>query len=136
MTLADAHHEVVDVHAHILLEGVMNTCGHAGPEMGVRDDGTQFFRAADYVLENVKFVNSAFSNAQMRIEQMDALGLDKQLVSPNPITYFYHQPISDALSFHQRTNLLLPATVTHAFLVQPLCPCKALKRHAKNSIVQ
>jgi aminocarboxymuconate-semialdehyde decarboxylase len=104
MTLADAHHEVVDVHAHILLEGVMNTCGHAGPEMGVREDGTQFFRAADYVLENVKFVNSAFSNAQMRIEQMDALGLDKQLVSPNPITYFYHQPIADALSFHQRTN--------------------------------
>ena len=104
MTRANAHHEVVDVHAHILLEGVMNTCGHAGPEMGVREDGTQFFRAADYVLENVKFVNSAFSNVQMRIEQMDALGLDKQLVSPNPITYFYHQPIADALSFHQRTN--------------------------------
>jgi len=99
-----APHEVVDVHAHILLEGVMNTCGHAGPEMGVRADGTQYFRAGDYVLENVKFVNSAFSNASMRIEQMDSLGLDKQLISPNPITYFYHQPIADALTFNQRTN--------------------------------
>ena len=69
MTRANAHHEVVDVHAHILLEGVMNTCGHAGPEMGVREDGTQFFRAADYVLENVKFVNTKkTTNLKVRLK--------------------------------------------------------------------
>jgi len=127
MTLADAHHEVVDVHAHILLEGVMNTCGHAGPEMGVRDDGTQFFRAADYVLENVKFVNSAFSNAQMRIEQMESFHQTPSrtfIISPLPM----HWVSTNA----RTTKLLLPAIATLAFLVQPLCPCKALKRHAKN----
>ena len=42
--------KVVDVHAHILLPGVMGTCGAAGPEMGFRENGTEFFRAGDYVL--------------------------------------------------------------------------------------
>ncbi|MFM7409250.1 MAG: amidohydrolase family protein, partial [Actinomycetota bacterium] len=96
--------DVVDVHAHILLPGVMGTCGHAGPEMGVRTDGTQFFRAGDYVLENVKFVDSPFSDARKRVEHMDQLGIHQQLVSPNPITFFYHQPVVDAVRFNQRTN--------------------------------
>lgn len=95
---------VVDVHAHILLPGVMGTCGHAGPEMGVRSDGTQFFRAGDYVLENVKFVDSPFSDARKRVEHMDQLGIHQQLVSPNPITFFYHQPATEAIRFNQRTN--------------------------------
>ena len=58
----------------------MGTCGHAGPEMGVRVDGTQYFRAGDYVLENVKFTNSPFSDPQLRIEKMAELGISKQLV--------------------------------------------------------
>lgn len=82
----------------------MGTCGHAGPEMGVRDDGTQFFRAGDYVLENVKFTNSPFSVPQLRIERMAELGINKQLISPNPITYFYHQPAKAAVPFNIAHN--------------------------------
>ena len=96
--------EVVDVHAHILLPGVMGTCGPAGPEMGVRPDGTTYFRAGDYVLEGVRFADSPFSDPELRIERMTELGIDRQLVSPNPITYFYHQPSADASEFNRRHN--------------------------------
>ncbi len=82
----------------------MGTCGNAGPEMGVRADGTPFFRAGEYVLENVKFTNSPFSEPSMRVEKMAQLGIKKQLVSPNPITYFYHQPAKDAVPFNLAHN--------------------------------
>jgi hypothetical protein len=64
--------KVVDVHAHILLPGVMGSCGTAGPEMGFRENGAEFFRAGDYVLENVRFNNSPFSVPEQRIEKMAA----------------------------------------------------------------
>lgn len=82
----------------------MGTCGSAGPEMGVRDDGTEFFRAGDYVLNNVRFNNSAFSVPQMRLERMAELGIHRQLISPNPITYFYHVPAKDGIAFSRRHN--------------------------------
>jgi aminocarboxymuconate-semialdehyde decarboxylase len=72
--------------------------------MGIRADGTQFFRAGDYVLENVKFMNSAFSDPALRLEKMAVLGITKQLVSPNPITYFYHQPAKEAVPFNLAHN--------------------------------
>ena len=72
--------QVIDIHAHILVPGVMGSCGAAGPEMGFRDNGNEFFRAGDYVLENVKFNNSPFSVPQKRVEKMALLGIDIQLV--------------------------------------------------------
>ena len=96
--------QVVDIHAHILVPGVMGSCGAAGPEMGFRDNGNEFFRAGDYVLENVKFNNSPFSVPQKRVEKMALLGIDLQLVSPNPITYFYHQPARSGIEFNKKHN--------------------------------
>ncbi len=98
------NNEVVDVHAHILLPGVMGCCGAAGPEMGINADGVHFFRAGDYRLENVKFVGSPFSDVDMRLDKMNELGIDRQLISPNPLTYFYHEPGRDAISFNRRHN--------------------------------
>jgi aminocarboxymuconate-semialdehyde decarboxylase len=103
---------VIDVHSHILLEGVMGACGEAGPEMGERPDGTQFFRASDYVLENVRFVGSPFSNVQLRLERMGELGIDEQVVSPNPITFFYRQPLTTAVHFDKLHNDLV-AEIAH-----------------------
>lgn len=97
-------YEVVDVHSHILLPGVMGCCGESGPEMGVRPDGVNFFRAGSYVLENVRFVNSPFSNVELRLEHMTRLGIDRQIVSPNPITYFYDAPVDVAVGFNRRHN--------------------------------
>lgn len=96
--------EVIDVHAHILLPEVMGCCGAAGPEMGLGSDGVQFFRAGDYRLEDVKFIDSPFSNVNMRLEKMEEMGIDRQLISPNPITYFYHIESADAISFNRKHN--------------------------------
>jgi len=99
--------QVVDVHSHILLPGAMGGCGTAGPEMGERPDGTPYFRAGSYVLENVRFVGSPFSDVQLRLETMGALGIDEQVVSPNPITYFYRQPVATAVHFDKLHNDLV-----------------------------
>ncbi|HLI16238.1 MAG TPA: amidohydrolase family protein [Acidimicrobiales bacterium] len=102
-----ARREVVDVHSHILLEGVMGLCGEAGPEMGVRPGGTHYFRAGQYVLEGVRFVGSPFADVEVRLEHMARLGIDHQVVSPNPITYFYRQPARLAVDFNRRHNDLV-----------------------------
>lgn len=96
--------QVIDIHAHILIPGVMGFCGAAGPEMGFRDNGNEYFRAGDYFLENVKFNNSPFSVPQKRVEKMSQLGIDRQLVSPNPITYFYNQPARAGIAFNKKYN--------------------------------
>jgi aminocarboxymuconate-semialdehyde decarboxylase len=82
---APAKIRTIDVHAHVLFPAVMGRCGAAGPEMGVRD-GVSFFRSGDYVLTGVRFTDSPFSDLALRIQAMDRLGIDHQLLSPNPLT--------------------------------------------------
>lgn len=100
----------IDVHAHILFPSVMGKCGSAGPEMGIRD-GVQFFRSGTYVLENVRFVDAPFSNIDRRRELMERLRIDHQLLSPNPLTYFYRQRPVDGLAFCRASNDAMAATV-------------------------
>jgi aminocarboxymuconate-semialdehyde decarboxylase len=100
----------IDVHAHVLFPKVMGKCGGAGPEMGLRD-GVQFFRSGEYVLENVKFVDAPFSNLERRLELMDRLRVDHQILSPNPLTYFYRQSSSDGLAFCRANNDEMAAAV-------------------------
>lgn len=100
----------VDVHAHILFPELMGLAGAAGPEMGVAD-GASFFRSGDYVLRGVKFVGSPFSDVTARLALMDKLGLDHQILSPNPLTYFYALPVADAVRFCRAQNDLTAATV-------------------------
>jgi aminocarboxymuconate-semialdehyde decarboxylase len=100
----------IDVHAHVLFPKVMGKCGRAGPEMGLRD-GVQFFRSGDYVLENVRFVDAPFSDLERRLELMARLRIDHQVLSPNPLTYFYRQPPPDGLAFCQANNDEMAAAV-------------------------
>jgi len=100
----------IDVHAHVLFPKVMGKCGRAGPEMGLRN-GVQFFRSGDYVLENVKFVDAPFSNLDRRLELMARLGIDHQVLSPNPLTYFYRQSAADGLAFCRANNDEMAAAV-------------------------
>jgi aminocarboxymuconate-semialdehyde decarboxylase len=103
----------IDVHAHILFPELMGLAGAAGPEMGVAD-GASFFRSGDYVLRGVKFVGSPFSDVTARLALMDKLGLDHQILSPNPLTYFYALPAADAVRFCRAQNDLTAATLaTH-----------------------
>ena len=93
----------VDVHAHVLFPQVMGLCGAAGPEMGERD-GVPYFRSGEYVLTAVRFTGSPFSDLGLRLAAMDRLGIDHQLLSPNPLTYFYAQPVDAAAAFCAAQN--------------------------------
>lgn len=101
---------VVDVHAHVLFPEVMNLAGAAGPEMGMRD-GVAFFRSGNYVLTNVRFTNAPFSDLGLRLAAMDRMGIDHQLLSPNPLTYFYAQPADVATAFCRAQNDCMAAAV-------------------------
>jgi aminocarboxymuconate-semialdehyde decarboxylase len=100
----------VDVHAHILLPETMGACGAAGPEMGVRD-GVPYFRSGDYVLTHVAFADSPFSDVPRRLALMDRMGIDHQLLSPNPLTYFYAQPAAACRAFCDAANEAVAAVV-------------------------
>ncbi|MEO6270842.1 MAG: amidohydrolase family protein [Lautropia sp.] len=101
---------VVDVHAHVLFTDVMGLAGAAGPEMGTTE-GVSFFRSGDYVLRGVRFVDSPFSDLTQRLALMDRLGIDLQILSPNPLTYFYAAPVADAVRFARAQNDLTAAAI-------------------------
>ena len=95
---------VVDIHAHVLFPEVMGLAGPAGPEMDDDADGIPFFRSGEYVLSNVRFANSPFSDLAQRLAAMDRFGIGHQLISPNPLTYFYAQPAELGERFAQAHN--------------------------------
>ena len=81
---------MIDVHAHAVLEGVMGCAGEYGPELGVGPEGRPRFRAGNYVLDGVDYTGSPFMDVDARLRLNDQLGIDLQVLSPNPITYFNH----------------------------------------------
>ena len=102
--------QTIDVHAHILCPEVMGVAGSAGPEMGV-DGGVTYFRSGDYVLRGVRFADSPFSDVALRLALMDRMGIDHQILSPNPLTYFYAQDAANGERFCQAQNDAIAAVV-------------------------
>jgi aminocarboxymuconate-semialdehyde decarboxylase len=102
---------VIDIHAHAVLEETFGTAGSFGPELYAEADGTPVFRIGDYRLRGVRYAGSPFMDVDVRVAAMDRSGIDWQLLSPNPLTYFSHIPAQDALSFCRRHNDALAATV-------------------------
>jgi aminocarboxymuconate-semialdehyde decarboxylase len=90
---------MIDVHAHVVLEGVLGCAGHYGPELGVGAEGRPRFRVGDYVLDGVNYRNSPFMDVGLRLAMNDRLGIDLQVLSPNPITYFHHIEADIATGF-------------------------------------
>ncbi len=95
---------VIDVHAHVVLRETMGSAGAHGPELGTGPDGTPRFRVADYVLDGVRYEGSPFMDVDLRLARMDAAGIDVQLLSPNPLTYFHHVEAAAALAFCRINN--------------------------------
>lgn len=90
---------MIDVHAHVVLEGVLGCAGHYGPELGTGPEGRPRFRVGDYVLDGVNYRNSPFMDVDLRLAMNDRLGIDLQVLSPNPITYFHHIEADIAAGF-------------------------------------
>lgn len=78
---------VIDVHAHAVLPASLGAAGAAGPELS-ETDGVPWFRVGEYVLRGVRYSGSPFMDPELRIAAMDEHGIDLQLLSPNPLTYF------------------------------------------------
>lgn len=90
---------VIDVHAHAVLRTSLGAAGAAGPELGAEPDGTPFYRVGDYVLRGVRYEGSPFMDLDVRLARMDASGIDRQLLSPNPITYFTDLEVPAAVRY-------------------------------------
>ncbi|MEI6497105.1 MAG: amidohydrolase family protein [Actinomycetota bacterium] len=102
---------MIDVHAHVVLEGVLGCAGHYGPELGVGPEGRPRFRVGDYVLDGVNYRNSPFMDVGLRLALNDHLGIDMQVLSPNPITYFHHIEADIASGFCRWHNDEMAAIV-------------------------
>lgn len=96
--------KVIDIHAHAVLPEVMGAAGKYGPEISAEADGTPIFRIGDYILRGVRYSGSAFMDPDIRIAAMDKAGIDFQLLSPNPLTYFHFIPAQEAVNFCQIHN--------------------------------
>ena len=94
----------IDIHAHAVLAGSMGTAGRHGPEIGYTESGAPWFRVGDYRLDGVRYEGSPFMESDVRLTNMDAAGIDFQVLSPNPLTYFHHIGASEAVSFCRGHN--------------------------------
>ena len=101
--------QTIDVHAHAVLEETMGAAGVHGPELS-HDEMPQF-RAGNYVLHGVKYRGSAFMDPELRIAAMAAAGIDFQVLSPNPLTYFHFIERSAAQAFCRTHNDALATVV-------------------------
>lgn len=102
---------MIDVHAHTVLAGVMGCAGHYGPELGVGPEGRPRFRVGDYVLDGVDYTGTPFMDPNARLRLNDHLGIELQVLSPNPLTYFHHIEAETATGFCQWHNNEMAAMV-------------------------
>jgi len=94
----------IDIHAHAVLAGSMGKAGAHGPEIGYAESGSPWFRIGDYRLDGVRYEGSPFMDTSVRLANMDAAGIDFQVLSPNPLTYFHHIGATEAVSFCRGHN--------------------------------
>lgn len=107
MTLVNA--ETIDVHAHAVLEATMGAAGEHGPELGMEEQPR--FRVGNYELHGVRYRGSAFMDPIIRLQAMDASGIDFQVLSPNPLTYFHFIDGKTADSFCRVHNDALAISI-------------------------
>lgn len=100
--LSDAR--VIDIHAHAVIAETMGAAGRFGPEMGQDPDGSPWFRVGDYRLQGVRYAGSPFIDVELRLEKMTAAGIDFQVLSPNPLTFFHFIDRPEAISYCRKHN--------------------------------
>lgn len=110
-----ANAAVIDLHAHIVLAQTIGAAGDFGPFIGQNADGSPYFQVGKtYRLNGVRYVGSPFMDTELRLQRMAERGIDFQVVSPNPLTYFHFIPQGDAIRFCRIHNDAL-ATVVQAY---------------------
>jgi aminocarboxymuconate-semialdehyde decarboxylase len=108
---------MIDIHAHVVLESVLGAAGPHGPEL---DDGDAAaghppcFRVGGYTLVGVRYRGTPFMDPDLRLEAMDETGIEVQVLSPNPLTFFSHVEAEWAGAFCRRHNDEIAALVARA----------------------
>jgi aminocarboxymuconate-semialdehyde decarboxylase len=101
----------IDVHAHAVLADSLGKAGRHGPEIGYSAEGSPWFRVGDYRLDGVRYEGSPFMEPDLRIKAMDAAGIDFQVLSPNPLTYFHFIDADNAIRFCAEHNNALAKVI-------------------------
>ena len=113
----------IDVHAHAVLADSMHKAGRHGPEIGY-DDDMPWFRVGSYRLDGVRYEGSPFMDVDLRVQRMDEVGIDCQVLSPNSLTYFHFIEPEQALRYCSEHNDALARMV--ACYPKRLVGCAAL----------
>lgn len=101
---------VINVHTHFQPESVLPIVAPYGIEMSMGADGESwYFRTGnvEYLLPGVsKEGKSTFWGANLdgQIEQMDAAGVDINVLAPSPMIFSYHLPADVGLTFSRAFN--------------------------------
>ncbi|MBX3287507.1 MAG: amidohydrolase family protein, partial [Actinobacteria bacterium] len=108
---------MIDLHAHVVLEESLGAAGPLGPELvdGDPDAGRPpCFRVGDYELVGVRYRGSAFMDLDVRLDRMDELGIDRQVLSPNPLTFLVGVGPDLAVAFARTHNDAMSALVARS----------------------
>ena len=103
---------VIDIHAHAVFAETLNSIKGLGPEIGGTKDHP-WFRVGDYKLEGVRYENTPFMDINLRLEAMDLLGVDYQVISPNPITYFHFIEATSAINYCKLHNDSMASAISN-----------------------
>ena len=98
----------IDTHAHVVLAETEGAAGAYGPEV-LFDGEVPIYRIGKYRLRGVQYRGSAFMDLQVRLKRMDQAGIDVQVLTPNPLTYFHYIEPAAALAFSRIHNDALAA---------------------------
>lgn len=102
---------VIDLHAHAVLEAGFGVAGGYGPELAEDVDGVPYFRIGKYQMKPMRYRGTVFMDVTARLELMDQLGIDLQLLSPNPLTFFHGIDGNTALRYCKVHNDAMAALV-------------------------
>lgn len=104
--------DVFDLHAHVVLDGAFGAAGTYGPEHGNDEKGREFFRVGDYTMKPIPYRDSVFMNIGKRLSAMDDVGVGRQMLSPNPLTFFGGVEAPNAADFARATNDAMAEVIT------------------------
>jgi aminocarboxymuconate-semialdehyde decarboxylase len=102
---------VIDVHAHVVFMALNGTAGRYGPEAGVNTEGEPFFRIGEYTFKPISYEGTVFTDLGLRVDHLDRLGIEQQVLSPNPLTFFHGIEANTAVTFCRAHNRLMADTL-------------------------
>lgn len=97
-------HLVVDIHCHLNIKAADNIvqASYPGPPPGIHE----FSSEKTNEVNKAQFcsIGATLNNIELRINDMDRLGIDVQVISPNPGQYFYYTDADTGLAAAQAVN--------------------------------